>query len=99
MQFENFYADMGPRPSDEYTLDRVNNNAGYEPSNCRWVTMLVQSRNTRRCVFVRYNGKLVALSEAIILSGLKPSTVYGRRKLGWPEEAWFLPHGSKRPLA
>lgn len=44
--FENFYADLGPRP-DGYELDKIDNDKGYEPSNCRWVTKLESRRNRR----------------------------------------------------
>lgn len=47
-KFENFLKDMGPRPSSKYSLERVNNNKGYTPSNCIWATSLDQLRNTRR---------------------------------------------------
>jgi excisionase family DNA binding protein len=47
--FENFFADMGVRPSPEFTIDRFpNNNGDYEPTNCRWATRLEQGRSTRR---------------------------------------------------
>ena len=41
----NFIADMGRRPSDDLTLDRIDPHKDYEPGNCRWATREVQSRN------------------------------------------------------
>lgn len=43
--FENFLADMGPRPSPKHSVDRINNDEGYSPDNCRWATDTEQVRN------------------------------------------------------
>ncbi len=62
MEYENFLADMGHRPSKLHSLDRIDNNKGYEPGNCRWATRSEQQKNkgsTRRYTNGTFTGTLV----------------------------------------
>lgn len=81
-KFENFYADMGPRP-EGMTLDRVDSNGNYEKSNCRWATHAQQQSNLRNNRNILVGEKLVTIAEASRLTGIPPGTIRKRIKLGW----------------
>ena len=86
--FENFYADMGPRPSPRHSLDRVDNDRNYEPGNVRWATATEQGRNQRSNRIVTYMGQPMTLSEACERAGLNEGTVRSRiDRYGWTAEA------------
>lgn len=54
--FENFYADMGKKPSRDYSLDRIDNDKGYSKENCRWATIKEQQNNTRANLEINNQG-------------------------------------------
>lgn len=78
-----FIADMGPKPSPRHTLDRIDNNRGYEPSNCAWRTPRQNCRNRRSTLFVVYQGQRRALIELCDERGLRAGSVQWRLANGW----------------
>ncbi len=60
--FQKFIDDMGMRPSKKHSLERINNNKGYSPANCKWATRTEQNRNLRKNVHLEYNGEKLVLS-------------------------------------
>lgn len=84
-EFENFYADMAPRPSLSHSLDRINNDAGYSPENCRWATQKEQCRNRSNNKWITLNGVTKKLFEWCEEIGISPKTFRSRLRLGWSE--------------
>lgn len=82
--FENFLADMGPRPAG-LTIERVDNNKGYSPANCRWATRAEQRLNTRRTVRLTYRGETLPLKEWAKRVGISYAALYLRvHRRHWP---------------
>ena len=84
--FENFYTDMGPRPSDRHSIERLDNYGDYEPGNCQWTIPTAQANNKRNNRIVVYFDVEMSLSDALRAAGnvVKKSTARLRLvKWGW----------------
>lgn len=77
--------------SDSLTLDRIDNDKGYSPNNCRWATMQKQQNNRSDNVFITRDGETKTLKEWCRYYNLDYGMVKGRRQRGWPEERLFEP--------
>ena len=68
------------------TIDRIEVNGDYEPSNCRWVPFQTQTLNRTDNIYLTHNGTTRTIKEWSQITGIKPSTLYARHHKGWPPD-------------
>lgn len=95
--------ELGPRPSKNHTLDRIDNNEGYGPGNLRWATKKQQNLNKRNTVYVTIRGKKRSLYEWAVLKGIDYRVAYRRYRRGLPLKRVLSSDfesqlGKKRPI-
>jgi len=76
--FENFYEDMGNRPSSKHSIDRIDNNGDYSPENCRWGNSDEQNNNQRTNRLVELNGVIKTVAQWARDANLTHSALTGR---------------------
>lgn len=81
--FDAFCQDMGDAPSDKHTIERIDNNQGYWPNNCKWATQAEQNRNYRLNRQVTYNGKTQCVTDWAKELGIAKHLIYQRLNRGW----------------
>jgi hypothetical protein len=96
--YSNFLADMGRRPSNDHSIDRIDNTHGYscgecedcltrgEPKNCRWLLKAKQARNKTTNTFIECGGERLTLAEWAERSGLTCGCITKRMRCGWTAE-------------
>jgi predicted nucleic acid-binding Zn ribbon protein len=80
--FPAFYKDMGPRPSKQHSIERINNNVGYEPGNCIWALAKVQANNTSKNKTYSLNGLTLTVAQWADRTGISYTALYYRLTIG-----------------
>lgn len=84
--FADFFVDVGPRPSPQHSIDRIDTNGHYEPGNVRWATTIEQAQNRRTNKTLTLNGETLCIAEWARRTGISGSCLIARNAAGWTDE-------------
>jgi hypothetical protein len=84
--FQSFLDHVGRRPGQQFSIDRINNEKGYEYGNVRWATSKTQNRNRRSNRFITANGVTATISEWSDIAGIRQGMIVNRLRRGWTDE-------------
>lgn len=93
--FEAFYEDIGQFYSGGMTIERINNDLGYQPDNCKWVPKSEQSRNRRSVIYIDTLSGRMSIADAARLAGVSWFCMHNRAKKKWPIEKMLIPSREK----
>jgi hypothetical protein len=88
--FPDFLSDMGPRPSQQHSIERMDNDGDYEPGNCRWALDHEQRRNKRHSHYVEWEGARWFLADLCRFMKIDYPVVFSRLKNKWGLRAALL---------
>jgi hypothetical protein len=98
--FTQFWDDMGTTYQKGLTLDRIDVNGPYSPTNCRWATLKEQANNMRTNLILHTAKGSMTASQAAEIYGVNRVTLYRRLRAGWPTElALTAPPNKNKPLS
>lgn len=90
MDFKMFIADMGERPSSQFTIDRKDSNGNYCPENCQWSDKTTQTRNRSCAKRLTFEGVTLPVIEWANSKSIPLSVIYQRMARGWDDEKVLL---------
>jgi hypothetical protein len=88
--FPTFVSDMGPKPSQHHSIERIDNDKSYCPENCMWQDRYTQSRNKRNNVVITYQGQTMILKDWAKFFGISYSCISDRYRRGKTTEEIFF---------